>query len=342
MRVLGLMSGTSLDGLDMALVAFSGQKWTTIATHHISYSPEWIGLLSNAHQLSGLELTALDLSYGHWLGEQVKAFSEQHGHIDLVSSHGHTVFHQPQRRITLQIGHGQALSIASHLTVVSDFRRADVLMGGQGAPLVPRGDLDLFPEYDAWLNLGGMSNLTTRKGTRALAWDLSPCNMVLNALSRREGLAYDQDGQLARKGTFLPELAKKIEAFDYFHQKPPKSLGREWVEAHILPLFENIPTIDALHTSVEVFSNIMVRQIPDQAHAILVSGGGAHNRYLMEVLHDKCPARFVVPDKRIVDYKEAIVFAYLGYLRFMNENNVLSDVTGVRKDHSAGVLYHPH
>lgn len=341
MRVLGLMSGTSLDGLDMALVKFSESKWRLLATHHLSYPQEWLSSLSTAHQQSGLELTALDLSYGRWLGEQVRVFSEQYGHIDLVSSHGHTIFHQPEHHLTLQIGHGQALAIAAQLPVVNDFRTADVLMGGQGAPLVPRGDLDLFPEYDAWLNLGGMANITTRKGARALAWDLSPCNMVFNALSRREGLPYDKDGQMARAGKYIASLAQTIERFDYFQRTPPKSLGREWVEEQIMPVFDGVSTEDALHTAVEAFSGVMVKQIPNHAHAILVSGGGAHNRYLMEVLHEKCPARLVVPDKLTVDFKEAIVFAYLGYLRFANKNNVISDVTGVTHDHSAGVLYAP-
>lgn len=339
MRVLGLMSGTSLDGLDMALIEFTGSKWTLLATKHLSYSSEWLTRLTEAHQLSGIDLVALDLSYGRWLGEQVRDFSIQHGHIDLVSSHGHTVFHQPENRLTLQIGNGQALAIASELTVVNGFRSADVLMGGQGAPLVPRGDLDLFPEYDAWLNLGGMSNITTRKGTRAMAWDLSPCNIVFNALSMREGLLYDKDGQWAREGAYIPSLAERLASFEYFQRVPPKSLGREWVEEYVMPLFAGVPTKDALHTAVEVFSKAMVMQIPDHAHAILVTGGGAHNRYLMEVLNEKFPARLVVPDKSIVDYKEAIVFAYLGYLRFLNKNNVLSDVTGVAEDHSAGVIF---
>lgn len=342
MNVVGLMSGTSLDGLDIALVRFSGRSWTLRKTLHVPYNEHWMHRLSTAHNASGIALIALDHEYGRWMGQQVSCFAGNCSEsIDLISAHGHTVFHQPEQKLTLQIGNGHVLCAETNTPVVCDFRTADVVMGGQGAPLVPRGDLDLFPEFDAWLNLGGMANITVRHGGSARAWDLAPCNMVFNFLSAREGLSYDKDGVLADSGSYRSDLATALEALPYFKQFPPKSLGREWVETQVFPLLEDIPTADAMHTCMRTFARLMVAQIPNHAHAILVSGGGAHNRSLMNELNSLRPAVFVSPQKHIIDFKEAIVFAYLGYLRYFNQPNILHEVTGVNLDHSGGVLFSP-
>lgn len=340
LNVLGLMSGTSLDGLDISLVAFQDKSWELQHTKHVAYNDHWKTALSEAHKLSGEDLVLLDIAYGQWLGEQVNRFQKEFGaSIDLVSSHGHTVFHQPEKRLTHQIGNGNALHIASGYPVICDFRSADVMMGGQGAPLVPRGDLDLFPHYDGWLNLGGMANVTVRYGSGALAWDLVPCNTVFNHLSARVGAAYDKDGAIAKRGRFVNDLAKAIESLPYFKAKPPKSLGREWVEQHIFPLLEGVTTEDAMQTCVQVFAKLIDQQLPSHAHAVLVSGGGVYNRAFMDALDDVRPACFVAASNAIVEYKESIVFAYLGYLRVNGKNNILNTVTGAPKDHSAGVLF---
>ncbi len=343
MNVVGLMSGTSLDGLDITLVSFQGHSWELLHSKHVAYDEHWTAQLSHAHQMLGVDLARLDVAYGRWLGNQVRTFLDECSEsADLVASHGHTVFHQPEQQLTHQIGNGNALLDACGITVVCDFRSADVNMGGQGAPLVPRGDLDLFPHYDAWLNLGGMANITVRHGNGAMAWDLAPCNMVFNYLSAREGLLYDKDGEIAMRGRFSDDLAEALKSLPYFTAKPPKSLGREWVEQYVFPLLNDSSTEDAMHTCVQVFANLIANQIPDHAHAIMVSGGGTYNRALMDALEQLRPGSFVAASNAIIEYKESIVFAYLGYLRVNGQNNILRAVTGAPTDHSGGVLYMRH
>jgi anhydro-N-acetylmuramic acid kinase len=272
----------------------------------------------------------------------VNRFRQEHpGPCDAVASHGHTIFHQPQLMLTTQIGDGDAIAAETGLPVVFNFRNLDVALGGQGAPLVPIGDRLLFGQYDACLNLGGFSNISYEEpsGSR-VAFDVCPCNMALNHLSRMEGLAFDKNGQLARSGTVDKALLAKMNALDYYRRPMPKSLGKEWFVSNFLPLFSS-GTYDArtlLRTTVEHIAEQITWAI--KGHSIstmLVTGGGAKNKFLLARLQAMIPGcRITVPADDIIDYKEAIIFALLGYLRLQKQNNCLGSVTGARHDNCGG------
>lgn len=341
--VIGLMSGTSLDGLDLAACRFQlDNKWSfqLVQQKTIPYSELWRNRLSGAPKLSGLELSRLDLEYGRWMGEQVVEFlSEYDLHPDLISSHGHTVFHEPHKGLTLQIGKASSICSVVNLPVVADFRTLDVALGGQGAPLVPVGDALLFPEFQACLNLGGFANVSFEQDGKRRAFDVCPLNMPLNELASKLKLPYDLNGELAASGRVDPELLNRLNSLAYYHSVGPKSLGREWYQAEFAPLidsdFHSIP--DLLATIVRHQAIQIVESIPGSG-PVLVTGGGAFNLHLMHQLESLAPGRWVIPDAEIISFKEALVFAFLGLLRWRGENNVWSEVTGARRNSCSGVL----
>ena len=344
---IGLMSGSSLDGLDIALVRFSsdGQHYDYhfVDTATLPYPQEWQSQLADAFLHRPEELQPLDTAYGAYLGSQVKAFIEKHGvKPDFVASHGHTVFHKPEQRYTLQIGDGQALADTCGLTVINDFRSEDVSKGGQGAPLVPIGDRLLFGDYEICLNIGGIANLSYELDGRRIAYDICIANQALNWLARRQGLDYDKDGLLAQSGHPHTTLLEQLNSHEFYFQSPPKSLGREFFETFQKSLLEPYPVCDALAT----FTEHVALQI---AHAVnglpqgrmLVTGGGAHNRHLIERIRQHTRHQVVVPDRQTVDYKEALIFAFLGLLRLEGRINVLCSVTGAPNDSCSGKIWHP-
>ncbi|MDA3911145.1 MAG: anhydro-N-acetylmuramic acid kinase [Bacteroidales bacterium] len=345
---IGLMSGTSLDGLDIVACSFikqdDGYSFQIEAADFIAYSSHWQDRLNTAHKLKPDAINTLDIAFGKYCGKVVRGFLIDRqispSQIDLIASHGHTVFHDPEQGITRQIGAGKEIADETGIPVVYDFRVEDVEMGGQGAPLVPIGDHLLFSEYNQCLNLGGFSNISYQKGGKRIAYDISPVNFVLNYLADLIDYQYDRDGEIARSGKLLPELYEALEALDYYRQKPPKSLGREWVEKSIFPLLQenDYAVPDLLHT----FMIHITKQIASPLSGkVLVTGGGAKNKYLIELLNQKSNAELIIPDEQIVDYKEALVFALLGVLRFENRINVLASVTGASNDHSAGTISKP-
>ena len=346
-RAIGMMSGTSLDGLDIAAVEFkkSGDNWTfdLIDAATISYSHSWEEQLKNAPQLSGEQLTKLDFEYGKLLGEQAKIFvKERNFAADFIASHGHTVFHRPEHGYTLQIGEGAKIAAVSGLPVVADFRTADVALGGQGAPLVPIGDKLLFSDYDCCLNLGGFANISFEKGGERIAFDIGPANIVLNEMVQEFGLKYDKDGELGRQGKIDFDLLKQLNSLEFYRQPEPKSLGREWIEEVFLPLLakSSAPFSDKLRTVYEHIA-IQITNVLNGKGKMLVTGGGALNRFLIERIQDLTTTEVCLPGKKIIEYKEAIIFAFLGVLRFLNLNNCLTSVTGAAKDHSSGVIFLP-
>lgn len=347
-RAIGLMSGTSLDGLDLACVDYfldeKGWKYHIVATSELAYNDLWHSKLSTAHNLPSDALYKLNRSYGKWLGQQVNDFIKSNNlkQITIIASHGHTVFHQPKDKITLQIGDGAAIAGHVKLPVVCNFRLQDVLLGGQGAPLVPIGDKLLFGEYGACLNLGGFANISFDSGENRMAFDICATNIVLNTLAQREGLHYDVDGALARSGNFLPELFADLNALPFFKQKAPKSLGREWVDAHISPLLKNVKTADALHTFVHHIAHQIACAIPNNLKDnILISGGGAFNLFLVETISQYLEAPLIIPKREIITHKEAIIFGFLGVLRWLNKHNCLASVTGAPFNHCSGNIYLP-
>ena len=347
-RVIGLMSGTSLDGLDLVCADFWQENekfnYQIIAADCIAYETEWHNVLQNAHLLSAQNLLALDVAFGNYLGQMVNHFIAKNKlkEIDFISSHGHTVFHQPEMGFTLQIGHGAHLQAETKLTVICDFRSQDVALGGQGAPLVPIGDRLLFAEYVACVNLGGFSNISFEKDNQRIAFDICPVNFVLNHLARKIGKPYDFNGNIAKNAQVAQSLLSALNAIPYYQQPPPKSLGREWVEKNIFPILNNftISTEDKLAT----FTNHAAFQTADvlkndQLKITLFSGGGALNQHFIQLIKSRTKYQIHVADTEILNFKEALIFAFLGYLKSQNQTNILASVTGAQRNSSSGVIY---
>ncbi|WP_079242561.1 anhydro-N-acetylmuramic acid kinase [Chryseobacterium indologenes] len=341
---IGLMSGTSLDGLDICLAEFEKRDtWTfqILKAETLSYSEDWETQLRNSIHLSSEDLLELHSEYGFYLGQQVKKFIHQHQleNIDLIASHGHTVFHQPKRKFTLQIGDGKAIKLETGLPVIYDFRSQDVLMKGNGAPLVPIGDELLFSGYSACLNLGGFSNISLRSEGKRIAFDIAPVNIVLNYLAQQLHKNFDENGALAAKGKIDETLLNQLNTLDFYQISHPKSLGIEWCHQHIFPLLENIETLDALATFTEHAAQQIANVINEYSiKDILITGGGAYNTFLIEKIRAKTQAEVIIPEKEIINYKEALIFAFMGVLKMNNEINVLSSATGSIADHSSGVM----
>ena len=344
------MSGTSLDGLDIACCNFwkKNEKWNfeIEKAETIPYSESWKNILSMAKELSGFELALANVDLGKWMGQQVQAFSQSLARqADFIASHGHTVFHQPERGLTLQIGSASHLSVESGLPAISDFRSLDVAKGGQGAPLVPIGDRLLFGEYDFCLNLGGIANVSAEVNGQRIAYDLAPCNMSLNYVCSWLGKTYDEDGLIAKSGKLIPSLFEQLNNLPFYSQDYPKSLGSEWFEQHILPLLEsyreNPP--DVLHTlahhsAYQISKGLL--SLKAAGGKILSTGGGTHNAFFITTLQHYLGKKFIIeiPSAEIVDFKEALVFAFLGLLRAENQINTLASVTGAKNDSSSGQI----
>ena len=347
---IGIMSGTSLDGLDLAWCGFSelGEgRWDykVLDAKTIPYPDEFRERLARATEMSALEYCRLDVALGERIADEVNAFIGDRERPAFIASHGHTVFHQPDKGLTTQIGSGAIIAARTGIPTVSDFRAVDVALQGQGAPLVPIGDELLFASYDACLNLGGFSNISFRHDGRRVAFDISPCNMALNLLARHAGMAYDADGAMAASGQCLPDLLDALNRLEYYALPGPKSLGKEWFETCFQPLLEpclhkgNIA--DGLRTVVEHIAQQIARALPESAHTLLVTGGGALNRFLIQRIAALYPGTVTVPDKQIVEFKEALIFAFLGLLRINHRINTLRTVTGAMKDSCGGCVWRP-
>lgn len=342
-RVLGLMSGTSLDGLDMCLAEFNkaDDQWRfsikKSETH--PYNSIWQQKLKTAHLLNTQELKLLSAEYGSLLARWTLDFLKGEK-VDLISSHGHTVLHQPEKKLTLQIGNGPKLHQKTGVPVVCNFRVQDVLLGGQGAPLVPMGDKLLFADFTACLNLGGFANISFEENGQRLAFDVCPVNIVLNSLSQTLGYDYDRGGELARLGVVNEFILKQLNALPYYAAAAPKSLGREWVDAEVFPLLQNDTPQNLLATFTAHAAQQLADAIKKLPHGkVLVTGGGAYNTFLVEMLSARTEQNIIIPAPEVVEQKEALIFAFLGLLRWLGLPNTLASVTGASQDHSAGVVY---
>jgi len=347
-RVIGLMSGTSLDGLDLVYCEFilKGTLWKfkVIASETKAYAPLWEKKLASAHMLSGSALQLLDVEYGFYVGRICDQFIKKNKikNIDFIASHGHTIFHQPEKKLTYQIGNGLAIHHSTGVPVINDFRSLDVFKGGQGAPLVPMGDHLLFSNYDVCLNLGGIANLSMIEKGKRIAYDICFANMGLNYLANLMNKKFDTYGKEASKGEVGKKLLRKISGhYDRWRKSKP-SLAREGFEKYIQPILNDDTVLlkDRLATFCESICVEIENCVParKQEVKLLATGGGALNSFLISQLQYKLKgkAEVIVPDKTIVNYKEAIVFALLGILRFRKETNVLRSVTGAKNDSSAG------
>ena len=347
-NVIGVMSGTSLDGIDLAHIYFEIEngKWNfqIFECETIAYNKDWIDTLKNAVCFSKLELQKLNSDYTQLLGGIILEFINKHSikEIDAVCSHGHTILHQPQNGFTLQIGNLPEISKIIQQTVVCDFRVQDVNLGGQGAPLVPIGDQILFSDYDYCLNLGGFSNVSFEENQKRIAFDISPVNTVLNFYANKLGLDYDDKGLISKTGILNLDLFHDLNQLNFYKKAYPKSLGFEFVKETILPLIETytISTEDKLRTFTEHIAQQIALALPNKKGKLLVTGGGAYNDFLIERTHYFLPEiEIIIPSPEILEFKEALIFALLGVLKLRGEINVLSSVTGAKKDHSSGKIF---
>lgn len=342
------MSGTSLDGVDLAHIQFEikQNQWSfkILESETVPYSTDWVNQLKLAVDFSKENLAILNRNYTQLLSKIIVDFIEKNKiiNLDAVCSHGHTILHQPQNRFTLQIGNLPEIATLTQQKIVCDFRVQDVQLGGQGAPLVPIGDRILFSEYDYCMNLGGFSNVSFEENNERIAFDISPVNTVLNFYANQLGLNYDDKGQISKTGKINTELLKELNAFEFYQKKHPKSLGFEFVKERVLPLIEkfDISIEDKLHTFTEHIALQTALALPTKNGSLLITGGGAYNDFLISRIQYYLPEmKLIIPENKILEFKEALIFALLGVLKLRNEINVLSSVTGAKKNHSSGYIY---
>ncbi len=373
-RAIGLMSGSSLDGLDIAFVEFqeNGGKWNyeILKADCYAYNDEWIMRLKNATALPALDYQLLHVEYGHYTGKLVNRFIEENKlnyQVALVASHGHTSFHLPSKKMTAQLGDGAALAAETGLPVVTDLRALDVAFGGQGAPIVPIGEKLLWSEYDYFLNIGGIANLSKSGEPPLGGWgfDICPANRVLNMLANDAGKNYDDGGEMAASGSVNTVLLEKLNQLDYYKLPYPKSLANDFGTDVVFPMIRDTGCgiHDALRTYVEHIIMQLVSSVKNIQHStgntqystdknsppaggdggkLLATGGGAFNSFLMSRIKDnlkELEIEVIIPDANLVNYKEALIMAFIGVLRWRQENNVLSSVTGATRDSIGGALW---
>ena len=352
-NVVGVMSGTSMDGLDLAHVTLEEQEsgtweYSINAGTTIAYGEKWRLRLSKLRHQNSMIFHKTDRYYGQFIGEEIKTFlKEQNLEADLIASHGHTVFHQPENNITVQIGDGNSITAITGLPVVSNFRAIDVVLGGEGAPLVGIADKYLFGEFAMCLNLGGFANISADTNGERIAYDVCPCNIVLNRIAREFEQEYDKDGEIAERGAIDYDLLEELNEIDFYSYEPPKSLGREWISSNfwgIVRLSEATKE-DKMKTLVDHIAQQIGNTIEDlcggdpSGKRVYITGGGAFNKTLISHIKTHTEAEVEVPGEEEVNYKEALAFALLGLLRVQNKINVLSAATGASSDSVSGSLY---
>ncbi len=345
MRILGLMSGTSLDGIDLILCDFESEKgqftYQILKSETIPYPKHISFALSNVFEWSAVELAQWNSKLSYFFAESILDFLKGETKPDYIASHGHTLFHMPEEKYTFQLGSGAVLAQLTGIPVVCDFRSGDLALGGQGAPLVPAGDAYLFPNYAATINLGGIANISfeDKNGNRR-GVDVCPCNMVLNKLAGNFGESYDFDGAIARKGNLNEDLLIWLNNLPFYKEKGAKSLGAEWVNKNIFMYLKDYDAETFMRSFVE---HIAIR-ISNAINAIegtdvLFTGGGVHNTFLMERIKELSVKNIVVPDRETVDFKEALIFAFLGFLYVNDMENIYESVTGASRNSIGGALY---
>ncbi|MBN2637817.1 MAG: anhydro-N-acetylmuramic acid kinase [Bacteroidales bacterium] len=345
---LGMMSGSSLDGIDLVLCSFSfTYQWNFewIKTETIAFSEEWIKTLKSLPDSKAEKLAYYDVLFGKYLGKIASDFIKNcQNKPDFIASHGHTIFHQPEKGYTYQLGNGLSIASACGIKTINNFRQKDILNGGQGAPLVPIGDLLLFPEFDYCLNIGGIANISIKSNHSIKGFDICPANQLTNYLSNQLGLNYDRDGLNAKEGNLNKNLYTSLNSLPYYEKKTPKSLGNEDVRSVYFPILNqyNISIEDKLRTVVEHIAHQIGCTLGNHPEKkVLITGGGAHNHFLRERLQLMSNVQWVFPDTRLIDFKEALIFAFMGLLRLEGKNNCLASVTGAIKDSSSGDVHLP-
>lgn len=355
-KAIGLMSGSSLDGLDIACIDFEYENgkvnWNILEAETVPYSEMWQSRLLNLPHQSALAFAKTHTFYGHYLGELVNEFIEKHKiEPDFIASHGHTIFHNPNENFTVQIGDGAAIAAISGYPVVSNFREQDITLGGEGAPIAPIADKYLLPGYDFYLNLGGIDNISCNIHDRFVAFDIGSANQTLNAIAQGMDMEYDHDGRIAKTGELVEPLLKKANANEYYQETYPKSLANQYVQENLVPLFVNFDALweDKMRTACEHIAFQIAKAISvviekehfiKEKYRMIITGGGALNSFLVSCIRKHCEnVEVVVPDRKIVEFKEAALMALMGLLRIENKTNTLHSVTGAKHDTFSGAFH---
>lgn len=341
------MSGSSLDGIDVVFASFAendqNSSFEIDRSFAIKYTPEMRANLAKARSFTPEALLELEHVFGQWLADALSKQGLKDYDPSFIATHGHTIFHNPSKHYSCQLSGAHQLCARLNVPVIFDFRMSDIARGGQGAPLVPAGEVALFKEYDAFINLGGIANITFT-APEVRAWDIVPFNQVLNALSDKLGLAYDPEGKNARKGKMDHLWYEKWSSHSFFASDPPKSISNEWVQKYFL---EKLPgPFDGLHTychfaADQIATTINTQPCMNSKRIVMLSGGGAYNSYFVELLKEKSSSPVIIPSQEIIEYKEALIFAFLGLLRWKGKTNVLKTVTGATQDTTAGTIILP-
>jgi anhydro-N-acetylmuramic acid kinase len=351
-NLIGLMSGTSLDGLDIVLVKFEENQgkvdYTVICSETVSYPSDLEYNIKKAHELKIDEAQILDKAIGLFFAAQVNSFIDKNNldqnNIDAIASHGQTILHQPENGFTLQLGCGSTIAYHTGIPVVNDFRNLDVIAGGQGAPLVPIGDFELFKDKaEAFLNLGGFCNISFFYKNEIQAFDICPSNLPLNKYAAQLKAAYDKDGDFARSGTENEVLLQKLNELEYYKKSAPKSLGTEWLETNFYPLISmDLEPRTILRTiTVHIANQIAATLNFHKIESVFLTGGGAKNKFLVQELQKNYSGKIIIPDSQIIDFKEALIFAFLGYCYLLNRATTIETVTGAALSLSTGVYHKP-
>ncbi|NNF34245.1 MAG: hypothetical protein HKN68_09055 [Saprospiraceae bacterium] len=343
-KILGMMSGSSLDGLDLAICEFEGTQYKFLATDQILLPESIKTRLSDPLGLSSKALLMLSSDVGMFLAESSRDFIiETDIPVDLIVSHGHTIYHQPESNLSCQIGNGGIIASLTGIDTLCDLRIQDIANGGQGAPLASLIDLNLFKDCSVKLNLGGIANVSISINDHVRSWDVSPCNQVLNQLASFKGYEYDEGGGLARMGNIDEGLWNIWKSIPFFEMSPPKSLDNYWVKNDFFSAVKDVKIEDALHTMcrflADTLSKDLKKYLPQGNHKMLITGGGAHNQFLLECISEKVDVEVVVPEDEVIDYKEALLMSYMGHRYLKGQVNVIASATGGDKDIIAGALY---
>ena len=339
------MSGSSLDGIDLVLcdlrIEDGRWKYRIEKAQTIAYDDDLRSKLIAVMDGTALDLARLDVELGRRIGEACKEFLTGEK-IDLISSHGHTIFHKPDEGLTTQIGSGAQIAAITGITTVCDLRSMDVALGGQGAPLVPLGEKLLFPKNDTFINLGGIANIAVHRADQVIGYDIGPCNMALNFVAQLGDKMYDEGGRIAAAGTMISELFDRLEALEFYSLAPPRSLGREWFDEQLMPLIDEPKWSiqDRMRTVAEHVAIQIAKELRrHSAGAVMITGGGAYNSFLIKQIEKKSGSKIKLPEKELIEFKEALIFALLGVLRVRGEVNALASVTGAWRDSVGGAVY---
>lgn len=340
--VIGVMSGTSLDGLDIIQCSFDFKKkweYKIDKCKTVKYSKKWFKNLSTLHLKNEKKINETNIAFGKFIGEEINKFISKKELVDIICSHGHTIFHQPKKKFTLQIGDGETIANTTGISTINNFRNLDIKLKGEGAPLVPIGDLKLFTKYKYCLNLGGFANLSIKNQTKIKAFDICPANIILNFLANKYDFEFDKNGEIGRKGKVNTHLLDYLNEIKYYQHKGPKSLSREWLEKNILKIdyLKKLKIEDSLATFYEHIGFQIGTKLKNKS--VFITGGGALNSFLIEKIKKYSLSKIILGTDEEINFKEALIFGFLGVLKLRSEINCLSEVTGATKDSSCGEIH---